>query len=59
MKLLVMIFNSMFLLMFISAVVAEWGKPVSIIAGIGIACVLINSVFIILRTRGDFEVAGD
>ena len=59
MKLLVMVFNSMFMLMFISAVIAEWGKPVAIIAGIGLVSVFMNGLFILLRTRGDFEVAED
>lgn len=55
MKLVVMILNSMFLLLFISAVVGEWGEPPAIIAGIGLVNVIINSVFIIVRTKGDFE----
>ena len=55
MKFVVILLNSMFLLLFVSTVVGEWGKAPAIIAGIGIASVLINSVFILARTRGDFE----
>jgi hypothetical protein len=55
MKLVVMILNSMFLLLFISAVVGEWGKGPAIMSGIAIVNIVINSVFILLRTKGDFE----
>ena len=55
MKLAVMILNSMILLMFVSTVIGEWGESPAIIAGIGIFGTLINSLFIILKTRGDFE----
>ena len=55
MKLAVMILNSMFLLLFISAVIGEWGKPPAIISGIAILNIVINSVFILIRTKGDFQ----
>ena len=55
MKVGVMILNAMFLLLFISAMIGEWGDAPAIIAGIGIVSVVINSVFILLRTKGDFE----
>ena len=55
MKLAVMIINSMILLMFISTVIGEWGQAPAIIAWIGIVGTVINSVFIIIKTKGDFE----
>ena len=55
MKAGVMILNAMFLLLFISTMIGEWGDAPAIIAGIGIVSVVINSVFILLRTKGDFE----
>jgi hypothetical protein len=55
MKLAVMILNSMFLLLFISAVVGEWGKPPAIISGIAILNIIINSIFILVRTKSDFD----
>jgi hypothetical protein len=54
MKIGVLILNSMFLLLFISAVIAEWGKGPGIIAGIAIVNIVINSVFILLKTVNDF-----
>ena len=50
-----MVFNGMFLLMFISTIIGEWGEAPALIAGIGIGCVVINSVFILMRTKSDFE----
>lgn len=55
MKLAVMILNSMFLLLFVSTVIGEWGESPAIIAGIGIVGIVVNSIFILLRTKGDFE----
>ncbi len=55
MKIAVMILNSMFLLLLISVLVAEWGKASALLAGIAIANTVLNSVFILLKTRGDFE----
>jgi predicted membrane protein len=55
MKVGVMILNAMFLLLFISTVIGEWGKAPAIIAGIAIVSVVINSVFILIRTKSDFE----
>ena len=55
MKLGVMILNSMFFLLLISVLIAEWGKAPALVAGIAIVNLLINSIFILIRTRGDFE----
>ncbi len=55
MKLAVMILNSMFLLMFISTIIGEWGQSPAIIAGIGFVGTTINSIFIVFKTKGDFE----
>ncbi len=55
MKLAVMILNAMFFLLFISAVIGEWGKPPAMIAGIAILSLIINSVFILIRTKSDFD----
>ena len=54
MKLAIIILNSMFLLLFISAVIGEWGKPPAIISGIAIANILINSIYILLKVKNDF-----
>lgn len=55
MKLAVMILNAMFLLLFISALIGEWGKPPAIISGIAIVNIVINSIFILMKTKSDFE----
>ena len=55
MKVGVLILNSMFLLLFISTIIGEWGEAPAIIAGIGIVNLVINSVFILIRAKGDFE----
>lgn len=54
MKLAIIILNSMFLLLFISAVIGEWGKPSAIISGIAIVNVLINSIYILIKVKNDF-----
>lgn len=51
MKVPVMILNAMFLLMFISTVVGEWGKAPAIVAGIAIANIAINSLYILIKTE--------
>ena len=51
MKLAVMILNAMFLLLFISAVIGEWGEPPALIVSI-----VINTLFILIKIKGDFEV---
>ena len=56
MKLAVLILNSMFFLLFISVVIGEWGRGPAITAGIGIVSLLINSIFILLRTKSDFDI---
>ena len=55
MKVGILILNAMFLLLFISTVVGEWGNAPAIIAGIAIVNLLINSVFIMFRTIKDFQ----
>lgn len=55
MKIGVMILNAMFLLLFISTVIGEWGKAPALVAGLAIANLVINSLFILIRTKGDFE----
>ena len=54
MKLAIIILNSMFLLLFISAVIGEWGKPSAIISGIAILNLLINSVYIMAKVKNDW-----
>jgi len=53
MKVGLIIFNAMFLLLFISVMIGEWGKAGATIAGIAIASILINSIYIIFRTKSD------
>ncbi|HSR62770.1 MAG TPA: hypothetical protein VLN56_05130 [Gammaproteobacteria bacterium] len=55
MKIGILILNSMFLLMFISVIVGEWGKAQAIVAGIAIVNLVLNSVFILFRTKKDFQ----
>jgi hypothetical protein len=54
MKAAVLFLNSMFLLMFISALVSEWGNATGIISGIALISLVINSVFIMIKTKGEF-----
>ncbi len=54
MKAAVLFLNSMFLLMFISGLVAEWGNTTAIISGIAIISLVINSIFIMIKTNGAF-----
>lgn len=55
MKIGILILNAMFLLMFISVIVGEWGKAQAIVAGIAIVNLVLNSVFILFRTKKDFQ----
>ena len=55
MKVGVLILNSMFLLMFISIIIGEWGNPPATVAWIAIVNLVINFIFILLRTKKDFE----
>jgi hypothetical protein len=55
MKVGVLILNGMFLLLFISTIIGEWGDAPAIIAGIATVNLVINSVFILIRAKGDFE----
>ena len=50
----VLFLNSMFLLLFISVLVAEWGNAPGLLAGIAIVNLVINSVFIMIKTKGEF-----
>ncbi len=54
MKAAVMFLNSMFLLMFISVLIAEWGNAPGLVAGLAIVNLLINSIFILIKTKGEF-----
>ncbi len=54
MKAGVIMLNSMFLLLFISVLIAEWGNAPGLLAGIAIVNLLINSVFILIKTKGEF-----
>ena len=54
MKACVLLLNSMFLLLFISVLIAEWSNPPGLLAGIAIVNLLINSVFILIKTKGEF-----
>jgi len=54
MKALVLFLNSMFLLLFISVLIAEWGNASGLLAGIAIVNLLIYSVFIFIKTKGSF-----
>ena len=50
----VLFLNLMFLLLFISVLVAEWGNAPGLLAGIAIVNLVINSVFIMIKTKGEF-----
>jgi hypothetical protein len=54
MKLAILILNSMFLLLFISTMVGEWGNAPAIIAGIAIVNLVLNSVYILIKIPNDF-----
>ena len=54
MKAAVLFLNSMFLLMFISVLIAEWCNAPGLLAGLAIVNLVINSVFILIKTKGEF-----
>lgn len=54
MKVGVLVLNSMFLLLFISVIIGEWGNPPAIIAAVGIVNLLLNSVYIFVKIPNDF-----
>jgi len=54
MKAAVLMLNSMFLLMFISVLIAEWGNAPGLLAGLAITNLVINSLFIMIKTKGEF-----
>ncbi len=55
MKIGILILNSMFLLMFISVIVGQWGEAEAIVSAIAIVSLMINSIFIMLRPKKDFQ----
>jgi len=54
MKAAILFLNSMFLLLFISVLIAEWGNAPGLLAGVAIVNLLINSVFIFIKVKGEF-----
>ncbi len=54
MKAAVLFLNSMFLLMFISVLIGEWGNAPGLLAGLAIVNLVINSVVILIMVKGDF-----
>jgi len=54
MKIGILILNAMFLLLFISTIVGEWGEAPALIAGIAIVNMVINSVYIFIKAPNDF-----
>jgi hypothetical protein len=54
MKAGVLFLNSMFLLMFISVLIAEWGDAAGLLAGLAIVNLVINSVVIMIKVKGEF-----
>ena len=54
MKVGLLILNSMFLLLLISVIIGEWGKPAAIVSGISIVSLLLNSVYIFIKIPNDF-----
>ncbi len=54
MKAGVLFLNSMFLLLFISVLVSEWGNAPGLLAGIAIVSLVINSIVIFIKVKGEF-----
>ena len=54
MKVPVLIFNSMFLLMYISVIIGEWGKAPAMVAGIATVNLVMNFLYIFFKTKNDF-----
>ncbi len=54
MKAAVLFLNSMFLLLFISVLIAEWGNAPGLLAGLAIVSLVINSVVIFIKVKGEF-----
>jgi len=54
MKVGILILNAMFLLLFISTIVGEWGEAPALIAGIAIVNMVINSIYIFIKAPNDF-----
>lgn len=51
MKVALLLLNSMFLLLFISIIIGEWGDSNAIVAGISTFMLLLNSAYILLRAK--------
>ena len=56
MKVGIIILNAMFLLLLVSVLIAEWGKGISMLAGVAILNMLINTVFIFFNFDNDFKI---
>jgi len=54
MKVALLILNSMFLLLFISAIVGSWGEGPAIISGIAVVNLVLNSLYILVKIPNDF-----
>ena len=54
MKLGILILNSMFLLLFVSTIVGEWGNAPAVIAGVAFVNLVLNSVYILIKIPNDF-----
>lgn len=54
MKIGLLILNAMFLLLFISTIIGEWGEAPAIIAWIAVVNLLLNSIYIFIRIPNDF-----
>lgn len=54
MKVGLLVLNSMFLLLFISVIIGEWGNAPAIIAAVGIVNLLLNSIYIFVKIPNDF-----
>ena len=50
-----LIINAMFLLMFVSVIIGEWGQAPAIISGIALFILLLNSIFIFIKVPSDFQ----
>ena len=54
MKVGLLILNSMFLLLFVSVIIGEWGKAPAIVGWIAVVNVILNSVYIFIKIPNDF-----
>ncbi len=51
MKVALLLLNSMFLLLFISIIIGEWGNSKAIVGGISSFMLLLNSIYILIRAK--------